>query len=466
MEAHESALAEGLQAQIQEHFMRAAQIVLPPPLVKIWDLPKEAVRPCKSSATSADLQCHAPATAWCRLAKKPRVGDADGAPIRVVTVSEFGLTKEAEYCTPKDLAAAIIGALSDAARDMCADMRVNEIGCVFITSQLHMLRQRALGMLHCAACGMFCNGERGLRDHQHIKHTGEYGAAKEAVDKARAALVPYSDHPASALLGQLWADRVARRESAKAELSDGLRAARDGDMAAFERLVAGGWDPLRDVDRHGCGALHWAAGGGHLKICERLYELGMPVTDAQRKDGRTALHWAARNGHVHVCRWLVAKGVSPNVATHDGTVPLHWAVWQRQLATCEYLLEAGADLHAKNSFGCNASQWAAQTAEDSPSMCKWLQARGLDIGILNCNGHSALHKAAVKGNANICEWLLAGGRLGLRHLAPDGDGNTPALMARLDGHVRLAEDLDAAASRMIARGTAAGAGPLEHSADG
>ena len=92
-------------------------------------------------------------------------------------------------------------------------------------------------------------------------------------------------------------------------------------------------------------------------------------------------------------------------------------------------------------------------------MCEWLQARGLDIGVLNCNGHSALHKAAVKGNAQICEWLLGEGRLGLHHLAADGDGNTPALMARLDGHERLAEDLDAAASQLIARGTRTDSAP-------
>lgn len=447
MEAHESALAGQIQAQIQTHFVRAAQLVLPPSVVKIWELPKEAVRPSKASAASADLQCHAPATAWCRLARK---GADGGAPVHVVTVSEFGLTREVDYCTPRELANAVIGALSEEARDMCTDVRVNEIGCVLITTQLHMLRQRALGMLHCAACGVFCNGERGLRDHQHIKHTGEYAAAKEAVDRARAALVPYSDHPASAMLSQLWAERVAQREGSKAELSGGLRAARDGDLAGFENHVASGWDPLTDMDRHGCGALHWAAGGGHLEICERLAELGLAVACAQRKDGRTALHWAARNGHVHVCRWLVAKGVSPDVATHDGTVPLHWAVWQRQVGVCEYLLEAGADLHVKNSFGCNASQWAAQTAEDSPAMCEWLQAHGLDIGVLNCNGHSALHKAAVKGNSRICEWLLSEGGLGLCHLAADGDGNTPALMARLDGHARLAEALDAAANQLAA----------------
>ena len=75
--------------------------------------------------------------------------------------------------------------------------------------------------------------------------------------------------------------------------------------------------------------------------------------------------------------------------------------------------------------------------------CRWLLGRGVDINVLNHNGHSALHKAAVKGRRDVCEWLLAEGGLGVRHLQPDGDGNTPALMARFEGHAALSEWLDA-----------------------
>ena len=55
----------------------------------------------------------------------------------------------------------------------------------------------------------------------------------------------------------------------------------------------------------------------------------------------------------------------------------------------------------------------------------------------------------MKGRRDVCEWLLAedGGGLGARHLAADGDGNTPALMARLEGFDELSEWLDDAAAR-------------------
>jgi ankyrin repeat protein len=175
----------------------------------------------------------------------------------------------------------------------------------------------------------------------------------------------------------------------------------------------------------------------------------VPPGQVQQKDGRTALHWAARNGHLQVCRWLVRCGISPDVRTHDGTAPLHWAVWQRRLDVCRWLVnEAGADLHAQNSFGCNAIQWAAQTASDDLKMSKWLLVAGLDLTLLNRNGHSAVHKAAVKGHRRICEWLLSDEvGLGAAHLQADQDGNTPARMAAFEGFDELARYLQEESER-------------------
>ena len=102
--------------------------------------------------------------------------------------------------------------------------------------------------------------------------------------------------------------------------------------------------------------------------------------------------------------------------------------------------EARADLHAVNAFGCNAIQWAAQSdTSEGLAVCRWLARRGLDLRLLNRNGHSAVHKAAVKGNRGACEWLLGPeGGLGAAHLRPDGDGNTPSVMSRLEGFAELA----------------------------
>ena len=143
--------------------------------------------------------------------------------------------------------------------------------------------------------------------------------------------------------------------------------------------------------------------------------------------------------------------MNTNVATGDGTTPFHYAVWQGHLAVCKWLVYSGAaDLASSNEFGCNAIQWAAQT--DDLRMCRWLAALGLDLAIVNNNGHSALHKAANKGQARVCAWLLNEECLGIPHLQPDQDGNSPAVMARLEGHHALADALDAALRTLQRRG--------------
>ena len=119
--------------------------------------------------------------------------------MRVTTVSEFGLRRENEYASAADLARALVAQLPDESRDVVADVRVPRLGLglglvihpvrasrnpsanpnpnanpnqvrvredgrLSLSTQLHMRRQRAAGMLHCAACGGFYAGRRGLRD--------------------------------------------------------------------------------------------------------------------------------------------------------------------------------------------------------------------------------------------------------------------------------------------------------------
>jgi len=209
------------------------------------------------------------------------------------------------------------------------------------------------------------------------------------------------------------------------------------------------FDAATTCDRHGSTALMYAAGSGHVQVCTYLVDTcGVDVAYAQ-PDGRTAFMWAARNGHVPVCEYLIRVAGSDiaHASTCDGTTALHWACWQCHIAMCEWLLDVvHVNLHSLNSYGCNASQWAAQAGD--VRMLSWLAQRGLDLKVVNRNGHSVLHKAAVKGHAPACEWLLANAGLGAQHLAADGDGNTPQRMAAAEGHLGLAAALDAHFARL------------------
>ena len=495
----EAAATVAVVTELQAQLEAAAQSVCPAS-DDVWRLPKERVRPTATPATGPDLVCHAPATVWRRAHAARVTATADSAaappPMRIATTSEYGVLREREYASADELGRAVLGELDECAWGaVAATARVRNDGALLITTQLHLRCQRAAGRLQCSACGDFCAGRRGLRDHQQVKHGRTYEEAKDAESAARGALIAYAPaHTVAGRLSEMWAARAARDAAERRALPPALVAARDGDVDTLRRLLveAAGADcpraqgevALSLTDRHGSHALHWAAGSGHVDVCALLVDdLGVGVSDVgSQRDGRTALHWAARNGHVDVCRWLVSRGAPPDARTRDGTTPLHWAVWRGELDAASYLLdEAAADLHALNDYGCNAAratdplcarpelsrslpsttlangtppipshhrrrqvQWAAQSdVSEGLHVCRWLARRGLDLTLRNRNGHSAVHKAAVKGNAAACAWLLGEGGLGRDHLRPDGDGNTPSRMARAEGFAELAEWLAA-----------------------
>jgi hypothetical protein len=63
-----------------------------------------------------------------------------------------------------------------------------------------------------------------------------------------------------------------------------------------------------------------------------------------------------------------------------------------------------------------------------------------------------VHKAAQRGRSDICKWLLSWGSVGAEHLQADGEGFTPADLARLKGAAELCDWLKA---RQLAAAAAA-----------
>lgn len=473
--------AAGAQELLTALLRHACREVLPPAMHGILSGAKDCVRPAASSRAAGDYECRVAVSAFARLRATCHPGSSATAQrasgtVEYTTTSELGLERRWRFGSARALADALLERLPAESRALLASARADEgTGKLLFCTRAHLLHLRAQGLLHCADCGAFFAGERGLRDHQLVRHARPYEAAMEAVHVSRTQLVPFCAPPRRCAPGRAAADggpgaqgtdrssaasvatrrnealeRRAAAARAAPELDEGLRLARDGDVHALAALIATtGWDPRTVTDRHGSSALLWAAGGGWLDVCAFLVdECGVDPGTRQRGDGRGALHWAARNGRLAVCQWLVCeKGVRVDAPTRDGTVPLHWAVWQRHWDVVIWLVEsAGANLHAANAYGCNSIQWAAQAGD--VRMCAWLRARGLEVGCLNANGHSALHKAAIKGHAGVCAWLVRTAGLGLAHMQPDPGGHTPARMARCDGHAELAAWLEREEGRL------------------
>lgn len=365
-------------------------------------------------------------------------------------------------------------------------------GTVLLTTRSRAAARAADGLAPCSRCGRFVSvSTQGVEWHMKNVHgTTVHAQAYEAAEAAQRALIAYGAdrhplQPAAApsnlapdLLGvmtppppthltQPSRGRLNRSDMARAQaspaaaarlvqegkvrsLGPGLEACRSGNIEALQRLVErDGWDPATARDRHGSGALVWAAGGGHLACCQYLVtRCGVPATEAQQGrrgyDGRSALHWAARNGHLEVVTWLVEGcGCPADHPSADGTTPFCLAVWQGHLDVCRFLVTAKADPHASNSYGCNAALWAAQGPATSVDTFAYLVSLGVDLERINDNGQGCLHKAAQRRNGAVCRWLLEVAEIrSPHHFEPNAsERSVPSTLARYAGDDRLAEML-------------------------
>ncbi|OQR83588.1 hypothetical protein ACHHYP_14549 [Achlya hypogyna] len=347
-------------------------------------------------------------------------------PLHLHTVSDFGIVREHIYTSSRSIGEAFVAELLEdtSLLGLVSDLRCDTKGVISITTTRHFEWHTDHGRVVCTTCGRFFNGPRGLRIHQVTQHKIAYEHAQSTALATETQLVLYV--PPQVVSPPLTS------EPAK---DAGLIAAASGDLATLQKMVAQGWD-VQTTDRHGSNALAWAAGGNHVDVCVFLVdECNLRVDELQGKPGmkRNALHWAARNGHIQACEWLLrVQEMDVNSPTEDGTTPFHFAVWNQQPQMCHYLASVWhCNVHILNAYGCNASQWGALTG--SVPMLELLQSYGVDLGVLNTNGHSALHKAALRGHTEACAWLLTHGGLGIRHMQPDKDGFTPTSFATTNG---------------------------------
>lgn len=130
------------------------------------------------------------------------------------------------------------------------------------------------------------------------------------------------------------------REASAAELHD---AARRGDLAAVERLLAAGAQV--DATDGGATPLYLAAGEGHAAVVARLLAAGgdprRPASGPFGSTG-TAIHAAVRYGHLDVVRVLLKAGVDANLPDDGVGPPLHTALRRGQTAAAELLKSSGA----------------------------------------------------------------------------------------------------------------------------
>ena len=318
--------------------------------------------------------------------------------------------------------------------------RVGPDGQILVVSREHARDMAARGLAMCAGCGQFYAAHGGgLR--QHWARGGVDQACAAAAATAKSAYA--TDEEAASALGSAatsaalagaaasetssWRGKGQGRPgpwrgkaSNESRLCAGMAAAAAGDVDGMEAAARDGWDPATSTDGYGCGAMHWAAGGGHAAACEWLAdERGVSVSATRRKDGRAPLHWAARNGHVDTCRWLVARGADPAALTYDGDGAFNLAVWQGHRETAEWFArQPGVDVARTNRWGCNAVLWAC--IQHDPS------GGGGGRGLARVGGRGRRGLARVGGRGRRGPARVGGGG-GAGPLASGGGGGAGLL---------------------------------------
>jgi ankyrin repeat protein len=97
-----------------------------------------------------------------------------------------------------------------------------------------------------------------------------------------------------------------------------------------------------------------AAKSGDTATVEELLAADATLIDARDSDGSTPLHCATWKGHLDVVGALLKAGADVNAQNqneHWGTTPLHAAAHANQTSIAKLLLEHGADTKAVDMEG-------------------------------------------------------------------------------------------------------------------
>ena len=136
------------------------------------------------------------------------------------------------------------------------------------------------------------------------------------------------------------------------EVAELAEAARRGDVARVEALVAQGVDVNARAEQ-GLTPLLYTMSGKEIKGFKRLLELGADPN--QHTDcGESAMKWAAYQNESEHLKALLAHGGDPDLRYPTADIhatPLHWAVQGPCVENARVLIAAGADARAEDANG-------------------------------------------------------------------------------------------------------------------
>jgi ankyrin repeat protein len=213
-------------------------------------------------------------------------------------------------------------------------------------------------------------------------------------------------------------------------------AARSGDLAAVQALVAGSPELAGARDESGRTPLHLASAGGHLQLVTYLLSQSVDI-DAVDNTGGTALHGAAAAGRHEIAGLLIERKANVDSPDAEGQTPLAKACIGGHMAVATRLLAAGASVHTAESYARTPLLLVARQSGNA-ELARLLIDRKADVNARDRFGDTSLNLAAWRGFRPVVDLLLERGaaipsdtRARNQLLSQAAQGSLETLFARL-----------------------------------
>ncbi|MFT4553702.1 MAG: ankyrin repeat protein/serine/threonine protein kinase [Chlamydiales bacterium] len=194
---------------------------------------------------------------------------------------------------------------------------------------------------------------------------------------------------------------------------------------------------------------------GHVKVVDKILEMGLVEVNEEGEDGRSVLHNAAEFGDISLIQNLLLHGADINKKNHARMTPvdlaiklgrikvaeaivgmpiIEWAILDGRHSELGMLVDLGADINAKNDQGYTAAHLA--TEEGNLELLKRIAVLGADFEKRDKDGLGVAHLAVINNHEHILSYLkIISAKMNLQ----DNEGKAPIHYAAELGHYRSLE---------------------------